>query len=107
MKFLLNAFTLSLFGITLAHANIATVQENLKKNFPDIPVQSVQTTPLKDIYEVYMGRQIVYTNDDANYFFVGNLIDNKNHKNLTEESLQKLEKIDVSTNRLYWLSGTM
>ncbi|WP_151723563.1 DsbC family protein [Acinetobacter ursingii] len=97
MKFLFSALTLSLFSISLSHANIATVQQNLKKNFPDIPVQSVQTTPLKDIYEVYMGGQIVYTNDDANYFFIGNLIDNKNQKNLTEDSLQKLEKIDVST----------
>ena len=97
MKFLFSALTLSLFSISLSHANIATVQQNLKKNFPDIPVQSVQTTPLKDIYEVYMGGQIVYTDDDANYFFIGNLIDNKNQKNLTEDSLQKLEKIDVST----------
>ncbi|MCU4414190.1 DsbC family protein [Acinetobacter sp. WU_MDCI_Axc73] len=97
MKNLLSVLTLSLLGISLSHASIATVQQNLKKNFPDIPVQSVQTTPLKDIYEVYMGGQIVYTNDDANYFFIGNLIDNKHQKNLTEESLQKLEKIDIST----------
>lgn len=31
MKFLFSALTLSLFSISLSHANIATVQQNLKE----------------------------------------------------------------------------
>ncbi len=95
MKTWFTAVSLSLFTLTTAHANIQTVEQNLKKNFPSIPVKSVTNSPVKDIYEVYMGGRIVYTNEDAKYFFVGNLIDLKEQKNLTEERERVLTAIDV------------
>ena len=85
MKTWLSILSLSLMTLTTAHADIQTVQQNLKNNFPDIKVKSVNNSPVKDIYEVYMGGRIVYTNEDAKYFFVGNLIDLKEQKNITEE----------------------
>ncbi|MDM1246566.1 DsbC family protein [Acinetobacter sp. R933-2] len=96
MKTWFTALSLSLFTMTMSHADIQTVEKNLKQNFPDIPVKSVKNSPVKDVYEVYMGGRIVYTTDEAKYFFVGNLIDLKEQKNLTEESMQVLSKIDVS-----------
>lgn len=95
MKRWLTALSLGLFAFTTTHADIATVQENLKKNFPTIPVKSVTTSPIKDIYEVYMDGRIVYTNNDAKLFFVGNLIDLVNQKNLSEEREQVLTSIDI------------
>ncbi|OTG83938.1 DsbC family protein [Acinetobacter sp. ANC 4648] len=95
MKTYFTALCLSLLAFTAAHADIKTVEQNLKKNFPEIAVKSVNSSPIKDIYEVYMGGRIVYTNDDAKYFFVGNLIDLKAQKNITEEREQVLTQIDV------------
>ncbi len=69
MKIWFTALTLSLFTMTASHADIQTVEKNLKQNFPDIPVKSVRTSPVKDVYEVYMGGRIVYTTDEAKYFF--------------------------------------
>ncbi len=96
MKSWLSVLLLSIATLGTAHADIATVQKNLKTNFPDIPVNSVNTTQFKDIYEVYMGGRIVYTNDDAKYFLVGNLIDLPNQVNITEQRQQVLSSIDVS-----------
>lgn len=96
MKTWFTALSLSFFALTTSHADIKTVEQNLKQNFPDIPVKSVKTSPVKDIYEVYMGGRIVYTTDEAKYFFVGNLIDLKQQKNLTEESMQTLSKVEVA-----------
>ena len=96
MKTWFTALSLSFFAMTASHADIKTVEKNLKQNFPDIPVKSVRTSAVKDIYEVYMGGRIVYTTDEAKYFFVGNLIDLKEQKNLTEESMQVLSKIDIA-----------
>ncbi len=96
MKTRFAALALSLFTFTAAHADIQTLQQNLKKNYPDIPVKAVNPTAIKDIYEVYMGGRIVYTNDEAKLFFIGNLIDLKNQKNITEEREQVLNKIDIS-----------
>nr|WP_324625908.1 DsbC family protein [Acinetobacter sp. MD2(2019)] len=83
--------------MSTAYADSKTVAQNLKQNFPEIQVQSIQTTQIPNIYEVYMDGQIVYTNDEARYFFLGNLVDLKNKVNLTSEREQELTKIDVKT----------
>lgn len=97
MKQWLSLLTISIFSIASAHADISTLKQNLKTQYPEIEAKSVNTTPIKDIYEVYMGGRIVYTNQDAKYFFVGNLIDLKAQKNLTEERQSALTAIDVKS----------
>ena len=97
MKIWLSLLTLGLFSFSSAHADIQTLQQNLKTKYPEIQVKSVQNSPIKDVYEVYMGGRIVYTNEEAKYFFVGNLIDLKEQKNLTEERMQALKSIDVKS----------
>ncbi|WP_315075197.1 DsbC family protein [Acinetobacter guillouiae] len=97
MKIRLSLLTLGLFTFSSAHADIQTLQQNLKTKYPEIQVKSVQNSPIKDVYEVYMGGRIVYTNEEAKYFFVGNLIDLKEQKNLTEERMQALKSIDVKS----------
>ncbi|WP_151804130.1 DsbC family protein [Acinetobacter bereziniae] len=95
MKIWLSLLSLSIFSFTSAHADIKTLEQNLKTKYPEIEVKSVQNSPIKDVYEVYMGGRIVYTNEEAKYFFVGNLIDLKEQKNLTAEREQTLKSIDV------------
>lgn len=97
MKKLIAALGLSLMTMGFAHADIATLKANLQKNYPDVTPQSIQPTPIKDIYEVYMDGEIVYTNDEARYFFIGNLVDLPNKVSLTEQRQQELSKIDVKT----------
>ena len=97
MKKWLAPLALSLFTLTSAHADIQNLEKNLKAKYPEVAVKSVKTTPIKDIYEVYMGGRIVYTNEDAKYFFVGNLIDLKEQKNLTEQRESVLTAIDVKS----------
>ena len=97
MKIWLSLLTLGLFTFSSAHADIQTLQQNLKTKYPEIQVKLVQNSPIKDVYEVYMGGRIVYTNEEAKYFFVGNLIDLKEQKNLTEERMQALKSIDVKS----------
>ena len=95
MKKLFAALGLSLMGFTAAHADIATLKANLEKNYPEIKAESITATPVKDIYEVYMDGDIVYTNEDARYFFLGNLVDLQNKVSLTEQRHQELSKIDI------------
>ncbi|WP_335956252.1 DsbC family protein [Acinetobacter bereziniae] len=97
MKIWLSLLSLSIFSFTSAHADIKTLEQNLKTKYPEIEVKSVQNSPIKDVYEVYMGGRIVYTNEEAKYFFVGNLIDLKEQKNLTAEREQTLKSIDVKS----------
>lgn len=96
MKTWLTLFSAVMLGMGTAQADIQVLKNNLQKNFPDMPAKSVHSTPLPDIYEVYMGGRIVYTNEQGRYFMVGSLIDLPEQKNLTEEREQILKRIDVS-----------
>ena len=82
----LTAFTLTLgLSLTALHpvyANTTKIEKNLQANYPDVKVESITQSPLKGIYEVYMGGRMIYTNEDAQYVLVGDLLDLKNKKNL-------------------------
>ncbi|PIT11691.1 hypothetical protein BGI30_05350 [Snodgrassella alvi] len=79
------------------------VSENLTKKMQkaftlkgaELNIQSVYTTPFKGIYEVVItGNQIIYTDENADYIILGNLLDLQHHKNLTEQRLSDLSKVD-------------
>lgn len=63
-----------------------------------LTVQSIHTTPIKDLFEVVVsGNQIIYTDAKADYMLVGDLIDVKSRKSLTEERSSELSKVDYAS----------
>ena len=95
IKAWLSAITLSFLSLQSLHADSKTLEQNFKRNYPDLPIKSVSPSPLTGIYEVYVAGKIIYTDETAKYLFFGNLLDVKNKTNLTEERLIELGKIDV------------
>ena len=71
------------------------LKKNLAKNFPDLQINHIESTPLSGIYEIGVDDRLVYTDTAAQYFFVSHLFDFKQQKNLTEQRLQQLLKIDI------------
>lgn len=59
-------------------------------------VETVRATPYSGLYEVQIGREIVYTDKDANYLIVGNVFDAKTSTNLTRARLDEVNKIKWS-----------
>ncbi len=59
-------------------------------------VASVTKTSYFGLYEVYVDGQILYTDDKVSALMIGNLIDGKTMKNVTEERMQKLNAIKFS-----------
>ena len=96
MQKLFSTLALGLLASTFSYANQNTLEKNLKANYPEIPMQVIGETPIKKIYTVQVGDGLVYTDENARYFFVGNLVDFKNKENLTAKQEQELNKIDVS-----------
>jgi thiol:disulfide interchange protein DsbC len=81
-----------------ALAGEAEIRQVLKTKFPNIRVDGIQAAPM-GLFEVRFqtqeGPQILYTDAQANFFFVeGSIIDAKSGRNLTEERLQKLSAIE-------------
>ena len=87
------AILLSSLVTGTAFADEAAIRKNMKVRFPDAAVKSVTKTPYAGLYEVFMEGQIVYTDENADYLFLGNVIDVKKQRNLTEERVAKLTQI--------------
>jgi len=113
MKILLSGLTMTLQrGVAITVATLigasssfaaaapsaSQMQAALRQNLgPDVDVTSVAATPLDGLYEVNVGKQIVYTDASAKYLRVGHLIESRTRKNLTEAKLPQDEKIDFAS----------
>lgn len=76
------------------HATEAEVRKNMQERYPGIPVESVKTTPLPGIFEVFANGAIIYTDLKVNYVIAeGRLVDAKTRTDLTSERLRKLQAI--------------
>ncbi len=97
--FVVTALTLAVSLATLpavladAAGDEQAIRASLSRNMPDLPIQSVTATPVKGLYQIISGGQIAYVTADGQYLLAGNLLDLKNHVNLTEQvrNKQRLE----------------
>jgi thiol:disulfide interchange protein DsbC len=61
-----------------------------------VKVDSVTKTPYAGMYEVRVGSEIIYTDEKAQFLFVGNVIDTRNGTNYTKARVDELSKIKFS-----------
>lgn len=62
----------------------------------NIKVDSVKKTPYAGWFEVLVGDDIFYTDEKAQYLFVGNVMDLKSHKNLTKARMENMHSMNFS-----------
>lgn len=87
---------LSLTQISLADE--ASVKKAFEQNYPKAKVESVTKTPYGGLYEVFMGNQIVYTDEKLSFIIVdGDLVDTKKKANITKSRYEELTKIDFNS----------
>jgi thiol:disulfide interchange protein DsbC len=72
----------------------------LKSILPDVKIINIRMSPLKAFWEVFLesrGKKgLTYIDFSKRYVFLGSMISVKERKNLTQERLIELNKIDVS-----------
>jgi thiol:disulfide interchange protein DsbC len=61
-----------------------------------VKVDSVIKTPYSGLFEVRVGSDILYTDEKAQYLFVGNVLDAKSGTNYTKARTDELSKIKFS-----------
>ena len=81
-----------------AHANEEAVRKAIVEMLgTEAKVEGIAKTGILGLYEVRIGTEegtrIVYTDEAARYFFIGNILDNETQANLTELRLRKLNAI--------------
>ena len=96
VSFLLGLSTIGLSQFALA--NEANLKKAIEAAYPKFKVESVVKTPYAGLYEVFMGGQIIYTDEKLTFLIAeGRLVDPKTKKDVTGERLEELTKIDFNS----------
>lgn len=90
--------------------NLALIRKNLAERAPQFPPpDEVNKTPIPGLYEMRVGNQIFYIDENADYLIEGELIDTKSRTNLTQARVDKLNQVDFSQLQLkdaiVWKNG--
>jgi thiol:disulfide interchange protein DsbC len=89
----------AIFGIGCsAQADQTTdkLKSALEAHMDGATVKSIDKTPIPGLYEVNLGTQIIYSDASGNYVLLGDMVDTRNSKNLTEARMSELNKIDFA-----------
>lgn len=81
-------------------ATVKLITEKLEQSYAgqDLKVEGVYATPLKDLFEVVVsGKQVIYTDAQAEYMLVGDLIDIAAKKSLTDQRKDDINRIDFAS----------
>lgn len=80
-----------------AYADDAALKRAIESTYPDVQVESIKKTQFGGLYEVFMGGQIIYTDEKFTFLIAeGRLIDPKNKRNVTAERMEELTRVDFS-----------
>jgi thiol:disulfide interchange protein DsbC len=71
----------------------ASVKHAIESRFPGTEVQHVAKGPMDGLYEVVLDGRLVYSDAQANYLFVGSIIDAKTQRNITRDRAHELFKV--------------
>ncbi|MFM9911925.1 MAG: DsbC family protein [Methylophilaceae bacterium] len=89
---------LLLVSVFAVHADEATIRKTMQSMFPKLKVESVTKTPYDGLYEVYIGDQIIYTDENFTFLIAeGRLMDVKSRKDITAARIDELSRIDFDS----------
>jgi thiol:disulfide interchange protein DsbC len=78
-------------------ADEASLRKAIESAYPKMSITSISKTPYPGIYEVFMGGQLVYTDEKFSFLIAeGHLVDTKTKRDLTGDRLHELSKIDFA-----------
>ena len=94
-----------------AFAQEAVIRKNIAERLPDFPkIDEVSKTPIPGLFELRVGTDVFYTDEQGNHLIEGQVIDTKTKTNLTEARINKLTAIDFAAlplkDAVVWKSGT-
>ncbi len=92
-------------------AQEAVIRKNIADRLPDFPkIDEVTKTPIPGVYELRVGAELFYTDEQGNHLIDGQVIDTRTRANLTEARLNKINAIDFAAlplkDALVWKVGT-
>lgn len=101
-------------GILVAGAGFAgeaTIRKNISERIPNFPtIDEVTKTAVPGLFELRVGTEVFYTDENGDHLFRGHIIHTKTNINLTEERVAKLSAIDFAAlsfkDAVVWQQGS-
>jgi thiol:disulfide interchange protein DsbC len=96
---------------TTAFADDAAIRKNIAERLPDFPkIDEIGKTPIAGLYEIRVGTDVFYTDEQGNHLIEGQMIDTRTRTNLTQERVAKLTAVDFASlplkDAIVWKKGT-
>jgi thiol:disulfide interchange protein DsbC len=94
-----------------AHADEAAIRKNLAERLPDLPkIDEVARTPIPGVYEVRIGTDILYADENGDHLIQGSVLDTRSRTDLTQARIDRLTAIDFASlplkDAIVWKQGT-
>jgi len=80
-------------GLPAAAQDADQVKAALKQKLPDAPIDSVRKVPYGGLYEVTAGGDVLYTDANTSFLFMGSIVDLKTKENITEARMRQVNAI--------------
>lgn len=81
-----------------AWADEAAIRKNLAERLPNLPkIDEISKTPIPGLYEVRLGSELIYSDENGLHIIQGSIIDTKTKTDLTEARINKLTAIDFAS----------
>lgn len=94
-----------------ALANEAVIRKALAERMPNAPkIDEVRPSPVPGLWEIRIGNELRYTDPTGSFVIEGEIYDLKAKKNLTEERVTQINRVDFSAlpfkDALMWKNGS-
>lgn len=105
------AIALSALCVSGVFADEAAIRKNLATRLPSLPtIDEVTKTPVNGLWEIRMGAEVIYSDEQGSFVIEGQIIDTQKRINLTEQRIAKLTAIDFAKlplkDAVVWKQGT-
>jgi thiol:disulfide interchange protein DsbC len=90
------AVVLSLFSVA-ANADEAAIRKALSERLPTVKIDEISKAMVPGLYELRMGTEVFYADEQGNFLIQGHVIDTKTKVDLTEARIEKLSAIDFAS----------
>jgi thiol:disulfide interchange protein DsbC len=89
-----------LLSVTLfasaVYADENDVKAELARKYPEVKAERITKTNYGNLYEVFAGGEIIYTDERVTFLLLGTLVDAQTKTNVSEARLQKLNVINFN-----------
>ena len=82
----------------VVRADDAMIRKNLAERLPSFPkIDEISKTPIPGLYEVRIGTDLFYADENGNYLVQGSIVDTRTKADLTQARIDKLTAIDFAS----------